>query len=354
MESTTHGTAADFATLFPQYRPTDLVELPRLAATARVGRVFAKLESQRPFGNFKVLGGMLAGLRALVRASGAASLQDLLAGGTRQPGLPRLICASDGNHGLSVALAAQRAGAEARIYLPASVGPVRVQRIADRGAQIVIVDGSYDDAVDAAAAAAAAGDGLLIADTDPDPANHVVADVMAGYRLITDELGVQLRELGVRPGHAFVQAGVGGLAAALADGLRPHMGGAARLVVVEPAAAACVARALEMHKPTLIEGDLHTVAEMLACGLASAAALPALRRAGATAVAVDESGLAEAVYLLRQSGGPESTPSGAAGLAGLLRVAGDPALFEAHGLAGDSDVLLVVTERAPEIDGNGG
>jgi len=346
MDSTTHNTAADFALLFPDYRPTDLVELPRLAATAGVGRVFAKLESQRPFGNFKVLGGMIAGLRALARASGAASLRELLATSAHATALPRLICASDGNHGLSVALAAQRAGAAARIYLPASVGPVRVQRIADRGAQIVMVDGSYDDAVDAAAAAATAGDGLLIADTDPDPGNQIVADVMAGYRLITDELGVQLGELGVRPSHAFVQAGVGGLAAAVADGLAPHMGGPARLVVVEPAAAACVARALEVGQPTLIESDLHTVAEMLACGLASAAALPALRRAGATAVAVDESGLVEAVYLLREAGGPESTPSGAAGLAGLLRVAGDPALAAAHGLGSDSDVLVMVTEAA--------
>ncbi|HEY5804699.1 MAG TPA: pyridoxal-phosphate dependent enzyme [Lysobacter sp.] len=347
MERTSPNTAADFAFLFPDYRPTALLELRRLAETARVGRVLAKLESQRPFGNFKVLGGMIAGLRALARASGASSLQDLLADGARRTGLPRLLCASDGNHGLSVALAAQRAGAQARIYLPASVGPVRVQRIADRGAQVVIVDGSYDAAVDAAAAAATSGDGLLIADTDDNPDDPVVADVMAGYGLIADELGVQLRELGVRPGHAFIQAGVGGLAAAMADGLREHMAASSRLIVVEPESAASVARALETGQPTMIDGDLHTVAEMLACGLASAAALPALRRAGAKAVAVDESGLAEAVYLLREAGGPESTPSGATGLAGLLRVAGDPALARVHGLDATSEVLLIVTEAAP-------
>jgi diaminopropionate ammonia-lyase len=352
MERTTHDIAADFALLFPDYRPTALIELPQLARTARVGRVLAKLESQRPFGNFKVLGGMIAGLRALMRASGVASLKDLLEGGPRATSLPRLLCASDGNHGLSVALAAQRAGSEACIYLPSSVGPLRVQRIADRGARVVIVEGTYDDAVDVAAAAAASGDGLLIADTDPDPGNLVVADVMAGYGLIADEAGAQLRELGVRPGHAFIQAGVGGLAAAMADGLRGHLRDGARLVVVEPESAACVGRALEVGEPTLLAGDLHSVAEMLACGLASAAALPALRRAGATAVEVDESGLAEAVYLLREAGGPESTPSGAAGLAGLLRVAGDPSLAQAHGLGSDSEVLFLVTEAAPKLDAN--
>lgn len=347
MERANHDTAADFALLFPDYRPTALVELPRLAQTAGIGRVFAKLENQRPFGNFKVLGGMLAGLRALMRASGTASLQELLVGNARAATLPTLVCASDGNHGLSVALAAQRAGAQARIYLPSSVGPLRVQRIVDRGAQVVIVEGSYDAAVDAAAAAVATGDGLLIADTDADPGNLVVADVMAGYRLIADELGVQLRDSGVRPGHAFIQAGVGGLAAAMAEGLMPHLRGGARLVVVEPEAAACVAHALSRGEPTLIEGELHTVAEMLACGLASAAALPALRRAGATTATVDESGLAEAVYLLREAGGPRSTPSGAAGLAGLLKVAGDPALAREHGLDGTSEVVVIVTEADP-------
>ncbi|MGH8078144.1 MAG: pyridoxal-phosphate dependent enzyme, partial [Lysobacter sp.] len=150
------------AQIWEDYRPTALMELPALARLTNVGRVFVKAEGERPLGNFKVLGGMVAGLRALARTAGVASLQDLSSTrGLREP-LPRLICASDGNHGLAVAAAARRSGATASIYLPVGVGRARAERIEAFGADVVWVSGTYDDAVQAAAAAAGRGEGLLI------------------------------------------------------------------------------------------------------------------------------------------------------------------------------------------------
>src|SRR5262245_24326033 len=64
-------------------------------------------------------------------------------------------------------------------------------------------------------------------------------------------------------------------------------------------------------------GDLDTVAEMLSCGEASMAALPVLRRHGAHVVTVSEEELLAAPQLLRRCGGPATTPSGGAGLAGF-------------------------------------
>jgi diaminopropionate ammonia-lyase len=142
----------------------------------------------------------------------------------------------------------------------------------------------------------------------------------------------------------FVQAGVGGLAAAVAEGLQGVTVDTARLLVVEPESAACVARALEAGRPVQIEGKLHTAAEMLACGLASASAVDVLRKRGARSVRVTERELTEAVAVLRQAGGPATTPSGAAGLAGLLHVAADPALRAEHGLTHESCVLFIATE----------
>lgn len=331
--------------IWEDYRPTRLIELPGLAQLTNVGRVFVKTEGERPLGNFKVLGGMVAGLRALARATGVATLQELSSNRIRRESLPRLICASDGNHGLSVAAAAQRAGAKASIYLPAGVSKVRAERIEALGGEIVWISGTYDDAVHDAAAAAARGEGLLIPDTTDDPNNVVVADVMAGYALLTRELAAQFRdEVKDRPGHLFVQAGVGGLAAAMADGLRDLMREPGRLLIVEPEAAACVARALAVGHPVLIPGDLHTSAEMLSCGLASAPALEVLKQHDARSVLVREDQLQTAVDTLRKAGGPDTTPSGAAGLAGLLHVAAHPKLRDEHQLASDSNVLLVVTE----------
>lgn len=189
------------------HRPTSLLELPELARLAAVRHVFVKCEGERPLGNFKMLGGMLAAERALSRAIVAVSREHY--GGQ----LPRLICASDGNHGLAVAAAARRAGAEAAVYLPVGVEPSRAERIRSMGAQIVWISGTYDDAVRAASQAAANRDGLLIADTSDDPGSVVVRDVMDGYGRMTAELRDQIRKLPDSPSHLFIQAGVGGFAA---------------------------------------------------------------------------------------------------------------------------------------------
>ncbi|HKE93296.1 MAG TPA: pyridoxal-phosphate dependent enzyme [Povalibacter sp.] len=328
--------------LWPDYRPTSLVELPGLARIAGVGQVFAKIEGERPLGSFKVLGGMRAGIRALARAAGAP-VRDLLARRIAATALPRLICASDGNHGLSVAAAAARVGTKATIYLAVDVSQARAARIEATGAEVAWIDGTFDDAVDAASAAATRGEGLLIADTSSDPHDLVVSDVMAGYAVLAEELATQLRERSQRPSHLFVQAGVGGLAAALAEGLHATLREPTGCIVVEPAAAASVAHALATGSASRIAGAPHTCATMLSCGTASAVALPILRRHGARCVLVSEDELIAAVRVLQDNGQP-TTPSGAAGLAGLLHVAARSDLRTAYWLDQHSTVLLVVTE----------
>jgi len=336
-------TDLDITAIWENYQPTRLVELPELAHLAGVRRVFVKQEGERPLGNFKVLGGMVAGLRALARTAGVATLQDLRR--VDRGSLPRLICASDGNHGLAVATAARQAGTKASIYLPTSVSRIRADRIEACGGDISWISGTYDDAVRDAAAAASRGEGLLIPDTSSDPNDVVVRDVMAGYALLPRELVSQFRDQVMdRPSHLFVQAGVGGLAAAMAEGLRDCMQEPKKILIVEPESAACVAQALDAGYPVHISGDLHTCAEMLSCGLASASALEVLRRHDAQAILVGEEQLQTAVSVMRDSGGPLTTPSGAAGLAGFLHVVARHELRAAHRLSPESCVLLIASE----------
>src|SRR3954467_15792927 len=213
--------AADLLRHSPSYAPPPLLDLSQLAMRLGVRQLQGKDEGQRMLGSFKSLGGTYAGLRALARTR-QTDISGLLA--QRPRGLTALICASDGNHGLAVAAAARFAGAPARIFLHAGVPAVRARRIEAQGAEIVWVQGTYDDAVDAAAAAAKAGAGILVADTGgiDDP---IVADVMAGYGVLAAEIRQQADAAGQRaPTHTFVQAGVGGLAAAVAEGLKDWMG----------------------------------------------------------------------------------------------------------------------------------
>ncbi|QDJ12205.1 Putative diaminopropionate ammonia-lyase (plasmid) [Roseomonas mucosa] len=336
--------AADLAGLSPEYAATPLLDLPGLAARLGVQQVLAKDEGRRMLGSFKSLGGTYAGLRALARAAGT-DIRGVIA--TRPEGQPVLVCASDGNHGLAVAAAARFAGASARVYLHSGVPQSRARRIEAEGAEVVWVQGTYDDAVDAAAEAARAGVGLLVADTTDDPNDPVVRDVMAGYGVMAEEIRAQVEATGhPRPTHLFVQAGVGGLAAAMAEGLGDWLAASGQIIVVEPESAPAVAAALAAGNVVRVEGDLETTAEMLSCGEASAPALEVLRRHRVEAVSVPESILDEAPAVLWDCGGPTTTSSGAASLAGALAIH-----EQGPGLPRDARILILITERDVEAAG---
>jgi diaminopropionate ammonia-lyase len=340
--------ARQLRTLSPAYAPTPLLDLSALAGELGVAQILAKDEGRRLLGSFKSLGGVYAGLRALARAA-RTDVTAICEPARSGAPLPALICASDGNHGLAVACAARFAGASARVYLHHNVPAVRARRIEAQGAEIRWVTGAYDDAVAAAANAALAGDGLLVADTSDDVDDAIVADVMAGYGVIAAEISGQVEAAGgFRPTHLFVQAGVGGLACAMAEGLKSWLAAPAILVVVEPDKAACVAAALNENRLVRVPGDLETIAEMLSCGQASAAAVETLRRAGARAIGVSEEALAEAPRALRQGGGPTTTPSGAAGFAGLLRAIAEKRADFA--IDARSRILLIISEAELEDD----
>lgn len=323
--------------------PTPLKYAPLLAERCGVGSVWVKDETQRPLGNFKILGGAVAGLKAL--AAWADCTVEILIERRGKLTLPALICASDGNHGLAVATGAAAAGARATIVLHELVPDARRERIAATGATIEIVAGTYDDAVEHAEKLAAANDAILIPDTSADDDNSIVAVVTKGYEQISREIIDALGDLGApSPSHLFAQAGVGGLAAAMCTGIGSRLASPARIVVVEPEAAACVEHALSTGRIERIAGSLETSAEMLACGLASAPAVAVLRQFRASCMTVSEGDLLEAVSLLLEATGIHSTPSGAAGVAGLVSACSDPALREAFQLSETSDVLLICTE----------
>jgi len=330
--------------LDPSFR-TPLVTNAAIARRAGVASIYVKVESARPFGNFKVLGGLPAALNALARWAGV-SVKHLLEEPRDHGELPMLICASDGNHGLAVAAAALAAGARATIVLHRAIDAVRVKRICALGADIVFVDGSYDDAVDHAAALARSGRGLLVADTTDRADDPVVGDVMRGYGRIADEIASQLAEAGgPAPTHLFVQAGVGGLAAIMAERLYEHLRAPRRIVVVEPSAAACVGHALSTGRIERIDGNLRTAAEMLSCGVASVPAIAILRRRRAQSVIVSEAQMARAVAILEADVGLRSTASGAAGLAGLLSASASSTERSRLALDASSVPMLIVTER---------
>jgi len=342
----THDDAAViFRDVWGDHRPTSLLDMPVLAQQTGVARVLVKAESERPLGNFKSLGGTVASMRALAHARQSTIPHSSVSGAGHAGRWPRLLCASDGNHGLAVAASARKAWTTATVYLPAGANKTRAARIEATGAHVHWVPGTYDDAVLEAAKAAVNGEGLLVPDTSADSDDLVVRDVLDGYSLLTREIVAQMRHQGLDgPSHVFIQAGVGGLAAAMAIGLQSILQEPRALVIVEPSTAACVALALMQGHPQRLGGDLQTCAEMLSCGLASAPAVDILRPFHPISLLVTEDELAAAPARLIAAGGPATTPSGAAGIAGFLHAATRSAIPGTIRLNERSVVLLVATE----------
>jgi len=322
----------------PDYAPTPLIPLPGLARALGLGEVLLKDEGQR-FG--------LGGVKALGAPYG---LQQLLAQAARPAAMLTAVAATDGNHGLALAWAAAGAGCRARIFVGRAVDEGRIGRIRAAGAQIVVVDGTYDDAVAAAARAACEPDTLLVTDTDCEGGLAVTRAIMAGYSVLARELCEQTDPRALT--HVFLQCGVGGVAAAIAAGLWQPLGRVPRVVVVEPERAASLFASLAADRPLRIAGELDTRMIGLACGEPSRPAWEILSQAAFAAMTVGEEDarLAQVALAKGVGGDPpvRSGDTGIAGVAGLCVAASDRAARARLGLDATSRVLLVSSEGAGE------
>ena len=340
-------------TSWPGYAITPLLDLPELAAQIGVATVRIKDEAGRfGLGSFKALGGayavvvVLASELARRGVAANASTADLVAGRYRDATAGMTFtCATDGNHGRSVAWGAQRFGAACVIFVHEGVSQGRIDAIAQYGAQIRVVAGTYDDSVREAAAVAQANGWFVISDTAWDGYTEVPRDVMQGYRVMADEAVTQWR--GSAPSHVFVQGGVGGVAAAVSAQMRAAYRPSPRLVVVEPDAAACLFASAEQGRLTAVGGELDTLMAGLACGEPSPIAWQELGRAGFAFMSVPDAAAVDCMRLLARMG-VVAGESGVAGLAGLLLAAANPAARATLGLADDSHVLLFSTEGATD------
>lgn len=338
---------------WPGYAPTPLVELPGLAGAADIGHLYYKDEAKR-FGlnSFKALGGAYAVLRLLKKhLPEGVSSADLLAGQHREEAARITVCcATDGNHGRSVAWGAQQFGARCVIYLHPTVSQGREDAISRYGAEIRRVPGNYDDSVRQAAKDAEANGWFVVSDTSYPGYMTVPRDVMQGYTVMIDEAVQQLPE---PPTHCFVQGGVGGLAAATLAQLWEAYGPARpRVIVVEPDKAACLFESARVGSPTGVHGELDTLMAGLACGEVSLLAWEVLEDGIDDFMTVSDEAAVEAMKLLAKGIGGDAPlvagESAVAGLAALLIARQNPALSEALGLDADSRVLLIGSEGATD------
>ena len=130
--------------------PTRLVRAESLERSSGA-QVWLKLEIENPTGTFKVRGALNA-----VRHR------------SQQSHLEGVVTSSTGNHGAAIAFAAREMNLKSRIYLPENPNPVKRERIAKLGAEIVEVGRDLEESREHAAKFSKESGWPLIVDVD-DP-----------------------------------------------------------------------------------------------------------------------------------------------------------------------------------------
>ena len=315
----------------PVAAKTPLTKAPALATQAGVAELWLKDERGRMgLGSFKALGAayVIADQARAAMASTATAPGQALQGRT-------FVTASAGNHGLSVAAGARVFGARAVVFIAEAVPEAFARRLADEGAEVRRAGADYAASMLGALGLAEAQGWTLLSDSSWRGYVDLPHRLKRGYLVLPDEIAAQMPE---PPSHVFLQAGVGGMAAAVAAYLRQIWGAAPQIIVVEPDRAPALLESIRAGAPVTAPGPASTMGR-LDCKDPSLIALKGLARDVDAFVTISDED-AEAALPVLAVAGFATTASGGAGVAALLY----GGHREALGLSAESRVLAIISE----------
>jgi diaminopropionate ammonia-lyase len=237
----------------------------------------------------------------------------------------------------------------AKIFVPSNTASARVEAIREQGAEVIVVEGNYDEAI-ARCAAESSRQGWQVISGLAYPGYREIPEwVMEGYGTLFDEIDEQGL---VRPDAVFLQAGVGGLACAAVRHYRDREDGPF-LVCVEPEDADCLFESASSPdgERRKARGRLQSIMAGLNCGEVSPCAWPSIRAGVDLFLSIEDQFAEEAMRRLYRPVAPDpqilAGESGAAGLAGALALLTDERFAEARRLAplsSRSSILVINTE----------
>ncbi len=286
------------ARIAPYLQPTPLYRYPALDELTGA-RLQVKHENHLPVGAFKVRGGinLISQLTDTERAAGVA-------------------CASTGNHGQSVAYAANLFGVRATVVMPDQANPVKVEAMQALGADVQFYGRDFDEAREQCEREAAAhGHRYIHSGNEPG--------LIAGVGTCALEI------LESWPDAEVLVVPVGGGSGAagaciVAQAVRPSI----EVIGVQAEAAPAAFRSWRAR--ALVEDSTSTFAEGLATRTAFELPQRILWQLLSDFVTVPEAGLAEATRLMIAKTRNLVEPAGAAALAAVLA---DPARFAGRNVA---------------------
>jgi len=266
----------------PYVRRTPVLELGP-GAFDLAGRVTLKLEQMQHTGSFKPRGAFNKILSSDVPDAG-------------------VIAASGGNFGLAVAFAARALGFRAEVFVPSSSPKVKAERIRALGGDVTVVEGWYDEALEASHGRAQKT-GALVMHAYDQP------EVVAGQGTIGLELAEQVPDADT----VLVAIGGGGLIGGVAGWYE----GRTRVVGVEPESSRSMTAALAAGEPVDVEYGGYA-ADSLGTRRAGEIAFAVVSKHGERVVLVPDEAITDAQRRLWHEVRVFAEPGGAAALAALL------------------------------------
>jgi len=288
------------------YSPTPLLSLNKLNEKLKLNKIYYKDESKRfHLKSFKALGG-------------AYAVEKIIKGNDKSV----ISTATAGNHGRSVAWGAQKNGLECKIFISEFVSESRAKVMRNFGADVIRVKGNYEDSLNECIMQSNKNNWQIVQDVAWEDYKLVPKLTMAGYSVMMKEISEQIKNEKIS--HVILQAGVGGMAAAMVAGIARYLDYIPQIIVVEPDSAACVLESINKGKIEKISIEKESIMGGMSCGEVSLVPWEILKNSVHFCVTVSDDYISKTVkYLANKEfsndkiiGGECSTP-GIVSLAGL-------------------------------------
>ncbi len=312
------------------YSPTPLIKLNKLSKELGLNTIFYKDESKRfDLKSFKALGGAYAVEKV------SKGNKDIV-----------VATATAGNHGRSVAWGARRLGLECKIFISEFVSNARGQAMADLGAEVVKVKGNYEKSLIECIKQSTKNNWQIVQDVAWEDYMLVPKFTMSGYTVMMKEITEQIKESRIT--HVILQAGVGGMAAAMIAGIARYLDYIPTTIVVEPDSAACVLESIRSGKIEKIDIKTESLMGGMSCGEVSLVPWEILKDSVRYCISLPDDDIAKTMRLLgnasfsneRIVAGENSAP----GVISLITSCEDEKIRDHLQLNKNSNVLLIGCE----------
>ena len=265
------------------YAPTPLLKLNKLKDELKLNNIYYKDEDKRfDLKSFKALGGAFAVYKI------ASEKKDI-----------KVSTATAGNHGRSVAWGAQRLGLKCKIFISEFVSESRAEAMRNLDAEVIRVKGNYDNSLKECIEQSNKNNWEIVQDVSWEGYKEVPKLIMAGYTIMVKEIIDEIDKNSIT--HVFLQAGVGGMAAAIIAGFAKLSKNIPQFVVVEPENADCVFQSIKNNKPTTVDIKKETVMGGMSCGDISSIAWEILKNSANYCLTIPDEAVSTAVALLAEA-----------------------------------------------------